>query len=78
MPDITNKEAIDMMNRCIHEIKNLRARIALLEPKAAAYDDMSTIIRLLPKPAQGYGEDLVWNLNKRIKELTPEDAVKEE
>lgn len=65
-----SQEAIQMMERCKEEIRCLRSRIAVLEPKAAAYDDMSAIIRLLPRPSQGMGEDLVWVLDKRIKELS--------
>lgn len=81
MQDIMpSQEAIEMMERCKYEIQNLRARIAALEPKAAAYDDISAIIRPLPKASQGYSEDLVWVLDKRIKELNmkPQPATDNE
>jgi hypothetical protein len=74
MPDITNKEAIEMMNRCKHEIASLRAEIGHLQPKAAAYDNIAAILRLLPQQSVGMGEDLVWSLDKRIRELTPKPA----
>lgn len=70
-PEISNKEAIDMMNRCKDEIMSLRARIDRLQPKADAYDNLVTVLRLLPQPSQGMGEDLVWRMDQRIRELTP-------
>lgn len=70
-----NKEAVEMMSRCAAEITQLRAEIDRLSPRAAAYDSISDILRLLPKPSQGYGEDLLWNLRKRIKELQPGPEV---
>lgn len=66
---IENKEAIDMMERCKHEIMGLRATIDRLKPKADAYDNLAIVLGLLPRPAIGMGEDLVWTLSKRIKEL---------
>lgn len=71
-----NPEAIDMMVRAIADIQSLRSEVARLKPKADAYDSISIILNLLPKPSQGYGEDLVWRLQKRIKELqeVPNDA----
>lgn len=73
-PEISNQEAIEMMNRCKHEIVSLKATIARLQPKADAYDNLAAIVRLFPQPSQGYGEDLVWVLDKRIRELTPKPA----
>lgn len=70
-PEISNKEAIEMMNRCKDEIMSLRARIDRLQPKADAYDNLVTVLHLLPQPSQGAGEDLVWRLDQRIRELTP-------
>ena len=78
MPDeISNKEAIDMMDRCKHEIMNLKAVIDRLKPKADAYDNLATLLRLLPQPSVGMSEDLVWVLDKRIRELSPKPAVVE-
>ncbi len=71
MTDITNAEAIQMMGRCKQEIAMLRAEIGRLKPKADAYDNLAAVLRLLPQPSQGAGEDLVWTLDKRIRELTP-------
>lgn len=77
MTDISNQEAIQMMNRCKSEIVSLKAAIAHLQPKADAYDNLAAIVRLLPQPSRGYGEDLVWVLDKRIQELTPKPAENE-
>lgn len=68
---ITNKEAIDMMNRCKEEIRSLRSVIDRLKPKADAYDNLATLLRLLPQQSVAMGEDVVWILDKRIRELTP-------
>lgn len=75
MPDtMENKEAIEMMNRCKNEIVSLKATIDRLKPKADAYDNLATLLRLLPQPSVGMGEDLVWVLDKRIRELSPKPA----
>lgn len=74
MKDISNTEAIEMMNRCKHEIVGLRATIERLKPKADAYDNLASVLRLLPQPSVGMGEDVVWILDKRIRELAPEPA----
>lgn len=69
--EMTNAEAIQMMERCKAEIISLRAVIARLEPKADAYDNLAAIVRLLPQRSVGMGEDLAWVLDKRIRELQP-------
>lgn len=66
-----NREAIDMMLRCKNEILSLRATIDRLKPKADAYDNLATLLRLLPQPSVSMGEDLAWVIDRRIKELTP-------
>lgn len=70
-PEITNAEAIEMMNRCKSEIVGLRAVIERLKPKADAYDNLAAIVRMLPQPSVGMSEDVVWILDKRIRELQP-------
>lgn len=70
-PEISNKEAIEMMNRCKSEIVGLRATIDRLRPKAEAYDNLAIVLHLLPQQSVGMGEDMVWLLDKRIRELTP-------
>ena len=65
------KEALDMMNRCKHEIMGLRAQIDRLTPKADAYDKLAIVLGLLPRQSVGIGEDLVWVLDKRMQELQP-------
>ena len=72
-------EQIEMMARCSREIKDLRAQIAVLKPKADAYDSLAAVIRMFPSPSQAYGEDLAWLLDKRIREIelkrnTPKSA----
>lgn len=67
-----NAEAIQMMERCKHEIRDLRAVIDRLKPKADAYDNLASVLRLLPQPSVGMGQDMVWILDKRIRELGPQ------
>jgi hypothetical protein len=63
-------EAVQMMNRCKQEILRLRAVIAHLEPKAEAYDDnMALVLRLLPRSSIDKTDDVIWLLDKRIREL---------
>ncbi len=69
-----DNEAIEMMQRASREIKDLRAHIGRLEPKAAAYDNMAALIDLLPKRSQGMSEDVAWRLDKRIEEVKAEMA----
>lgn len=71
---MNDKEAIEMMQRCKIEIVSLRAEIDRLRPKAEAYDDISQILSLLPRRSQGMGEDVVWTLDKRIREIVEQAA----
>lgn len=70
-PTMTTAEAIEMMTRCRTEIVQLRATIKELAPKADAYDNLAALIRMFPRPGVGMGEDLVWIIDKRIRELAP-------
>lgn len=72
---MTDKEAIEMMQRCKHEIIILRQQMETMRPKAEAYDNLAIVLNLLPRPSVGMGEDLVWTLDKRIRELTPAPAA---
>ena len=72
---MNDKEAIEMMQRAHDEIVGLRKRIDQLEPKAAAYETISAIIGLLPRPSQGMSEDLTWRLRQRIAELKQAEKV---
>lgn len=72
---IENKEAVEMMNRCKQEILSLRAQIERLAPKADAYDKLAIVLGLLPRPSVGMGEDVVWVLDKRMRELQPPKPV---
>lgn len=74
---MTNQDAIQMMRRASQEIRDLRRTIDTLAPKADAYD---TIRRLSvsiagPEPSRGYGEDLVWRLDKEAAALEAELAA---
>lgn len=75
--EMKSTEAIQMMNRCKQEILSLRSVIARLEPKADAYDNLVSVLRLLPPRSVGnmLGEDMVWVLDKRIRELEPKKEV---
>jgi len=66
---IDNREALQMMARCKDEIQTLRAQIERLKPKADAYDNLAIVLNLLPRQSVGMGEDLVWVLDKRMREL---------
>lgn len=66
---ITHQEFIEMARRCSGEIKELRAQIERLQPKAEAYDSICAILGLLPRSSRGMGEDLAWRLDARIREL---------
>lgn len=68
---MNDQEAIEMMQRCVHELEDNRRLVARLAPNAEAYEVIRDIIRMVPKPSQGYGEDLVWRLKKKIDELQP-------
>lgn len=64
-----DKEAIQMMQRCIDEIKTQRRIVEHLSPRAEAYEVIRDIVRMSPKTTQGYGEDLVWRLEAKVREL---------
>ncbi|MFK0330890.1 hypothetical protein ACIQUB_07180 [Rhizobium sp. NPDC090275] len=66
---ISEQEFIEMAKRCSDEIKELRATIDRLRPKADAYDSVCIILGLLPRRSESFGEDLAWKLDRRIDEL---------
>lgn len=77
--EFSNREAIEMMQRCVNEIKLLRARIDRLAPKAEAYDNISAVLALVPylngaSRGDAAGVDLAYTLERRIKELQPNTA----
>jgi hypothetical protein len=74
---ISNKEAIEMMLRCKQEIVSLRATIDHLTPKADAYDKLAIVLGLLPRASVGMGENIVWILDKRMRELEPKPVETE-
>jgi len=66
---VSRGEFADMMQMCRNEIVGLRAHIARLEPKAEAYDNLAAVIRHLPRPSVGMGEDVVWRIDQRLRAL---------
>lgn len=68
-----NKDALEMMGRCVEEITQLRRRIDELAPKAEAYDMIRIMLLGQPEPGS-MGEDVVWQLENRIRELEKEEA----
>lgn len=64
-----DRDAMQMMMRCRDEIRQQRCIIEALTPKAQAWDQLCKVLDLLPQPSQGYGEDLVWRLDKAIEEI---------
>lgn len=66
---ISAQEALQIMKRCMEEIQILRSQRDVLQPKAEAYNLINKIISLLPTQSHGYGEDIIWQLRKRIAEL---------
>lgn len=71
---MNDHEAIQMMKRCRDEIRQQRATIEHLMPKAQAWDQLCKVLNLLPQPSQGYGEDLVWRLDEEIKAVSEQLA----
>lgn len=69
MREVSRNEFVEMARRCSNEIKDLRSQIARLQPKADAYEKLSMVLNLLPQVSQGYGEDVAWMLDKRIREI---------
>lgn len=67
--DFSNREALELMNRTVSEMTELRNRIATLEPKAHAYDTLCTVLGLLPQRSRGMSEDFMRVLKKHIAEL---------
>lgn len=65
----TKGNVASMANRAASEIESQRAKIAELAPKAEAYDLIRTILGLLPRTQQGYGEDVAYMLRRRADEL---------
>jgi hypothetical protein len=66
---MNDREAIEMMQRCKHEIIGLRQEIDRLRPKAEAYESVAQVLALLPQRSVGMSEDMVWALDKRIREI---------
>lgn len=69
-------EQLQMMRRARDDIKQLRAQIAQLQPKADAYDKLSVVLDLLPRVNRDISsQDIAWMLDKRIRELEAVDMA---
>jgi hypothetical protein len=66
-----DKEAIEMMQRCVIEMRQLRERLGFLSVQGEAYTVIRDLVRLAsPRGGiESMGQDLVWTLQKRIEEL---------
>lgn len=75
-PETNKQEFIEMARRASSDIKELRAQIAYLQPKAEAYDYLTTVLRLVPdQRRQTMSEDLAYMLDKRVAELSKENKT---
>lgn len=72
-----DQEAIEMMARCRDEIRQLRAVVDDLAPKAAAFEAIQQVLGMMPRTSGGAGPDLAWHLEKRIDELKKAAAAEE-
>lgn len=73
---MNDKEAVQMMRRASDEIKTLRRTIEQLAPKADAYDAIRQMQDMMPRRSQGFGEDVAYLLDRRIKEIEDTPAAK--
>lgn len=68
------REMIEMAQRASAEIKMLRGVVSQLEPQAEAYRTLRQVLGLLPQQSQRMGEDLAWQLDRRVAALLTEEA----
>lgn len=74
----SNQEMLEMMARCKYEIEELRRQVEQYKPKADAYQLLSSIVNvIIPQAPVGAKVDLLWLLNKRIKELSEGSSLGE-
>ena len=72
-----NTEVLQLIRRCTDEIKTLRKQIDYLKPRAEAYEAMLTVLRMVPRGGMiGEGEDLVWSLDRKVREIEHEEERK--
>jgi hypothetical protein len=70
-----DQEAIQMMQRCAHELRDLRSQINNLATKAEAYEVIRDVVNRFSQRGGIVSEDLVWTLEKKIKELQSKPEV---
>lgn len=66
-----DKEAIEMMSRCLQEIEDLRNQREFLSPRAEAYEIIRDVVRMSGTRGgvMSAGESISWTLKKKIAEL---------
>lgn len=70
-------DVAQMAQRCVFEIKRLRERLAMIEPKADAYDNLAAVIRLAgPREGGVFAPDLVRQLEEQIADLSQKQEVR--
>lgn len=70
-----DREAIQMMQRCVHELRDMRRMNKELAPAAEAFNVIRKIVHVALPESRGASEDLVWVLEKRIRELEANKCV---
>lgn len=76
MPNMTPTDQVLLLRQASMEMKQLRAQISQLQPKAQAYDNLSAVIAAMrPRELMGRGEDLAWMLDQVANEIEQTTAV---
>lgn len=73
-PQITmsRPELLHLLRVAHDEIVVLRRKVAELEPRARAYDNIDRIVGMIPYPSQGYGEDVAWRIKTVVERIEAE------
>lgn len=61
-------QALEMMKRCKSELELYRDQNRMLEPRAKAFECIAQILDMM-KPSRGYREDLIYILDREIKNV---------
>lgn len=70
-------QALEMMKRCREEIISLRKVVDNLRPKADAYDRISHVLSLLPQRSTAMSEDVVWIIDREMRNLADKKETTE-
>lgn len=66
---MNDKEAIEMMSRCLGEIEALQHQRDFLSPRAEAYEVIREVVLMNPRRNAAASESITWTLKNKIKEL---------